>query len=418
MAAVWTPWSSCDPSGTGEDAPNPRQQQGEEDDQPRARPEQRERQEQERGDEKHEPSASAAASLSRPRSAPAPTTRGLSASALLQQRPARQPELGGDEDNDVPSSPLTVDHEKPAGSRSAGDLPRCWRNGGPAVAPGGALSPPGAGMGEGRKGLGRGDEASSAASADFRRLCPSDFRSTPLTGCDFNGLAAGLAGGPPPLAVGGDPLAVRGDRSSDGESRFRPETLMTSCRGSSLQSQGDRRPGHRPNPRRTNGRKAREKNKKKNKKIMKKPPAASLSAAAPDTERGGFLPFSCSLERGVCVGRGGFEIVDSSSDDEGGFDSARRDLSRAPPSLSTQSSASSLGSTSVSIAATLDLWNNRELAAAKRAVSSRSHRSRLCRAMRAQESTSAAMAAAQRSLRAAFVMSKMGNAKERSGWRP
>ena len=401
MAAVWTPWSwsSGDGSDGGDDGPPFQQQQGAD------QRKQRERQGREPGGDAHQASSSAACFLSgRPRSAPAPTTTGSFSASVLPQQPAahRQAE-GADDNHNLDLSPPLA-HEKAARSSSAGDLPR-WRSGGPAVAPGRASARSKAGMGEGRRGWGFGNEA-SAASPDFRRLGPSDCRSTPLAGCDFDALGTmGLSGG-------GTPLAVAGERSSDGETRFRPEALMMPCRRSSSPSQdGRQRSGNRPRSKKTQ--KTTNKGKKKETRT-----AASLSAAAPDTAPGA-RPFSCSLEDGLCVGRGGFETVDSTSSGDGASSSTRRDLSRAPASLSTQSSSSSLGSTSaVSIAATLDLWNSRELAAAKRAVSSRPRRSRLCLAMRAQESTSAGMAAAQRSLRGAFVMSKMGNAKSRSRWRP
>lgn len=73
-----------------------------------------------------------------------------------------------------------------------------------------------------------------------------------------------------------------------------------------------------------------------------------------------------------------------------------------------------------SIGATLSLWKRREVAAIERAVYARPRRARLCRFFHNENasSTSGAMAAAQRAHRAGYVMSKMGNAKERSTWRP
>ena len=86
-------------------------------------------------------------------------------------------------------------------------------------------------------------------------------------------------------------------------------------------------------------------------------------------------------------------------------------------SLSTQSSSS--GMTRTAIAETLRMWDRRELAAAERAVSARPERRRLCDAFRTRESTLlAGMTAAQRAYRGGFVMSKMGDARARSSWRP
>ena len=85
-------------------------------------------------------------------------------------------------------------------------------------------------------------------------------------------------------------------------------------------------------------------------------------------------------------------------------------------SLSTQSSSSG---TLTHIADTLLMWDQREIAVAERAVSARVQRKRLCRAFRAAgEWKLAAMPAAQRAYRGAFVMSKMGDARARSKWRP
>lgn len=130
---------------------------------------------------------------------------------------------------------------------------------------------------------------------------------------------------------------------------------------------------------------------------------------------GGRIGDDGGVHIGTAGGVGGFGPNDG---DNASALTWNKGIHQAPPSLSTQSTSSSLGSASTSLAATLELWTKREIVAAKRAVSCRPQRTRVCLALRANESASAGMAAAQRSLRGAFVMSKMGDAKARSTWRP
>lgn len=236
----------------------------------------------------------------------------------------------------------------------------------------------------------------------------------PLAGCDFNALPAEvLEGSRPSTAVG------NGERGS----KFRPETLMDRRRPSSE--------SYRKQKNRHERRQA----------TTKKRPATFRPTTAPATnagrrstlleEKNGASWLNAPLgerpalalggrsgdDSGVKTGAGGADDVDANDSSDNGSGLNWKGIHRAPPSLSTQST-SSLGSASTSLAATLERWTNREIMAARRAVSCRPQRTRVCLTLRASKSTSAGMAAAQRSLRGAFVMSKMGDAKARSTWRP
>lgn len=370
LAAFWTPWTwSGDDDGPASNQLQHREPQ--------------EQHHEGEGDQQNMPHS---AIFSRPQSAPAPSTKRTSASTPQHQVP--QPEGGGDDIGD--GAPTLRSFQKRAEkSRSTGHLPGK------------------------RRGRRVGDQA-SVASPDFRRLGPSDFRSTPLAGCDFNAL---------PTELHDQPTAAAAEDQGRG-SKFWPETLMARRRSSSgLVARLDRLTK------------------------TKRRPATFRPATAPATDHGrsftlledkndaGRLNTNASLGKTPSLlllggrsgddGRGGHDgtggtddVGDDADDSDSGSGLTWSAYNRAPPSLSTQSSSASLGSTSTSLAATLELWTKRELAAAKRAVSSRPQRSRLCLALRAHESTSAGMAAAQRSHRGAFVMSKMGNAKARSAWRP
>lgn len=373
LAAFWTPWSW---SGDGDGPPSQQL-------------EHRARQKQDRGEgEQHIPSSP----CSRPQSAPATTMR-VPASSLPDQEP--QPKVGGDHGDGTTSR---LSQRTGTNTRSTGDLP-CRRIGDLAAAPGGAPNLFAAARRRGCERGGHGDQA-PAASPDFQELGPSDFGSTPLTGCDLDALPTGFLHGPRPVA------AI--DKSGGGR-QFRRETLMAR-RGSSSGSEGKK---HVCLGQQTKA---------------KKRPATFRPTTAPATDRGRRVspedkngvdrPNAPPGERTPLLGRRSGDVGDSDTDDNGsGSVPTWKGVYRAPPSLSTRS-PSSLGSTSTSLAALLEVWTKREFAAAKRAVSCRPQRSRLCLALRAHESTSAGMAAAQRAHRGAFVMSKMGNAKARSTWRP
>lgn len=380
LAAVWAPWS-----WSGDDSGPPSQQL-----------EHRDQQVQDCREEEQDKPCSFS---SRPQSAPTPAKR-PSTSMPLHQVP--QPEGGGDIDD---GTRLRLFKKTATKSSSTSDLPR-KRISVLAGSPGGGSNIFVAARDGGGERGGFGDQA-SAASPDFRRLGPSDYRPAPLTGCDFNALPTEFLDGPRPVVVAAD--------NSGGGSKFRPETLMARRRSSSgIKGKQDIRHDQQTK--------------------TKKRPATLRPSTVPATDSGrstvslgdnngvGWLNASLLGRRsgddsGVQIGTtGGIGDVDADDSDSGTIP-IWKGIHRAPPSLSTQSS-SSLRSTSTSLAGTLEMWTKRELAAAKRAVSCRPQRSRLCLALRAHDSTSAGMAAAQRSYRGAFVMSKMGDAKARSTWRP
>lgn len=99
-----------------------------------------------------------------------------------------------------------------------------------------------------------------------------------------------------------------------------------------------------------------------------------------------------------------------------GRDSTTRVLRTECPSLSTKSSCSS--EACASIAATLLLWNQRELSRHRSCLDHRPQRKHLCEAFRTRASVPIGMTAAQRAHRGAYVMRKMGDARVRSTWRP
>lgn len=232
---------------------------------------------------------------------------------------------------------------------------------------------------------------------------------------------------------GSPPAAVAVD-SGGGGSKFHPETLMAR-RWSSSGSKGTHNNGRDDQRTKMNTKKKKTKTKSKKRPATIRPTSAPAAAPggrgaledkdgvgwlnAPLGERSPLLLLGCRSggDIGVQMVTGGLDDVGGDDSNNSGFGLTLKGIYRAPPSLSTQSS-SSRGSTSTSLATTLEQWTEREIAAAKRAVSCRPQRTRLCLALRADESTSAGMAAAQRSHRGAFVMSKMGDAKARSTWRP
>eukprot|EP00903_Cladosiphon_okamuranus_P014480 g13431.t2 len=400
LAACWTPWS-C--SGDDDDQPSQDQKRLHQQEEPDS------------GEmEGHEQTSP----LSRPKSAPAPTTK---TPATTQPYQAPPPQGGGEIDNGITSgSP----HKASMNSRSTGDLRR-KRTDDLAGAPGAAANRfAAAATGGGAEERGLFGEQASPASPDFRRLGPSHFRSMPLAGSDFNAIPAESLGGLLP--------AVAVDSGGVGGREFHPETLVPHQRSSSG-STGTHNPRHDQRTKTNMTKKTKRKPRKRP--AMIRPATATAPATDPggrgaveDKDGGGWLNPPPGERSPLLLGgrngsSNGMQVVKGGVDDAGGdvSDSASgltwKGIGRAPLSLSTRSS-SPQGSASTSLAATLELGTKREIAAAKRALSCRPQRARLCRALRTHASTSAGMAAAQRSLRGAFVMSKMGNAKERSTWRP
>lgn len=92
--------------------------------------------------------------------------------------------------------------------------------------------------------------------------------------------------------------------------------------------------------------------------------------------------------------------------------------SHLPPNL-TSCAESTNGTTAAgSLMSTLTLWRDGEVAAARRGVSGRTQRKRICRMFSTRGGSVAGMAAAQRAIRGPYVMSRMRDAKVRTHWRP
>eukprot|EP00752_Nemacystus_decipiens_P007815 g6980.t1 len=320
-----------------------------------------------------------------------------------------QPEVEGDDDD---AHTLRLSQKTAAKSRSIGDLPS-KQVGGLAGAPGGTGNLfAAAGRGQGKRGVAC-REGASPASPDFRRLGPSDHRSTPLAGCAFNALPVEfLDVSRPASAVGNE----------NGGNTSRVEILMARHRPAS-RSKGKQRTRHerqgatqkRPAPPRPTTAPAPLNDPRRRMPLEDKRGVGWLNAPlgeGPPRLLGGRSGDNSGLEGGA----GGVGDVDA-NDRDSGFGLTDEGIHQALPFLSTQTT-SSPGSASASPAATLGPWTTREVVAAKRALSCRPQRTRVCLALRARASTSAGMAAAQRSHRGAFVMSKMGDAKARSTWRP
>lgn len=221
-----------------------------------------------------------------------------------------------------------------------------------------------------------------AASADSKRLglLSGSSSATRLVGCQGAALPA-------------DPSS----RSS--ASVFRPETLMkTTVRTPPPPRSGGRRQHRRP--------------------TIARPTCEGRRSSSSSTAESISITGCIHVHRAANSKVG--SVRSSNRAGERTKEEATRDLSRilltTPcPSLSTPSTSSATGT---SIAATLKLWSHRELAEAERAVCSRFQRKAICRAFSARQGVAAGMAAAQRAHRGAYVMSRMGDAKARSQWRP
>lgn len=416
MAAVWTPWAWA-----GSD--------DEKGDQGRQRHQRRSKQQQRQQQRPPQPHPSP---VLRPRSAPASAPERKPTTISLQLA-VRRPELDDAttlDDDDTGSPPSTPFYSLRGKGASTGDLTLRASDGG-GMATRGALdrdlAPNRRERGEGRglDGRGGGQRRGEAAppSPDFRRLGPSSASSNSLAGWDFNDLT--------------EPSAVAGNsENKNREGRgLRPEVVgaKSDSRLSPSNHKGDRNRCY----------------------LWRKQKKRQGGACHPpvdtDNERNA-LDFSFPAgtggttmygdEKGDGGERGsggvGFCVVGVDGDGGGGGDVRaglhlpRRYYSQGAtlptpsraPSLSVQSSPSSPQSGSRRCASSPtalpeeEPCGKEELEEARRAVSSRLQRRRVCSAFRAHEPASAGMAAAQRAYRGAFVVNKMGDAKARSTWRP
>lgn len=221
-----------------------------------------------------------------------------------------------------------------------------------------------------------------AASADSKRLglLSGSCSATRLVGCEGAAL----------------PVDPSSRSSASGCSVFRPETLMKTTVRTPPPRSGGRRHHRRP--------------------TVARPTCEERRSSSTAESIGSFGRIHAHRAANSKVGsvrssnRGG-----GRTKEEATSDLSRVLLTTPCPSLSTPSTASATGT---SIAATLKLWSHRELAEAERAVCSRFQRKAICRAFSARQGVAAGMAAAQRAHRGAYVMSRMGDAKARSQWRP